>query len=255
MSNGQRTTHTATQVFGLALITGVLLIILAVNVLLLDGGDFLGFLIGTTLLTAVATFLVWRFDTLWARIVGIAATVVILMTSFWLAFGVFQPFSPIEFVSGLAFFLGVLLSLVGGVQTILTGRRGDVGKSKGEDRQLAVVFGVLGIAAVFSVVGFMATKTTVSDDDAQGAVVVDMEELVFNPETTQLAAGGTLLLTNSDMFVHDFTLKAFDIAVTIGPGSEALIDIPTAPAGTYDYLCTLHSDGETGMLGTITIES
>lgn len=255
MSDNQRTTHSTTQTFGLALIAGVLLIILAVNVLLLGGGDFLGFLIGITSFAMIVTFVVWRYDTLWARTIGIVGTIVILLTSFWLAFGVFQPFSPIEFVSGLAFFIGVMLSLVGGVRAILAGRKGIVGRSKGEARQVSVVFGILGFAAVVSVVGFMATKTTVSDAEAEGAVVVDVVEFVFNPEATQVAAGGTLLVTNSDMFTHDFTLDEFDIAVTIGPGSETLIDIPAAAPGTYDYLCTLHSDGESGMMGTITIES
>jgi plastocyanin len=255
MSDSQRTTHSTTQVFGLALIAGVLAIILAVNVLLLGGGDFLGFLIGITLFAVVVTFVAWRFDTLWSRIVGLVGTVVILMTSFWLAFGVFQPFSPVEFITGLAFLIGFVLSVVGGVRAILAGRRSDVGQSKGEARQVAVVFSVIGLATVVSVVGFMATKTTVSDADAQGAVVVDMVEFLFNPEATQVAAGGTLLVTNSDMFTHDFTLDEFDISVTVGPGSETLINIPTATPGTYDYLCTLHSDGETGMKGTLTIES
>jgi len=234
---------------------GVLLIILAVNVLLLDGGEFLSFLIGITSFAFVVTFVCWRFDRLWARIVGLAGTFVVLLTSFWLAFGVFQPFSPVEFVSGLAFFIGVVLSLVGGVRAILAGRKGAVGQGKGEAKQLSLVFGVLGIAAVVSVAGFMATKTTVSAADAEGAVVVEMTEFLFNPEATQVAAGGTLLVTNSDMFTHDFTLDEFNIAVTIGPGSETLVDIPAAAPGTYDYVCTLHSDGESGMLGTLTIES
>lgn len=255
VSDSQRTSHSTTQVFGLALIATVLLIVLVVNVLLLGGGEFVGFLIGITLLAMIVTFVVWRFDTLWSRIVGIVGTVVILLTSFWLAFGVFHPFSPIEFVSGLAFFIGVVLSLVGGVMAIVAGRRGKVGQSRGEARIRPVVFGVLGIAAVVSVVGFMATKTTVSDADAAGAVVVDMVEFEFNPEATAVPAGGTVLLTNSDLFVHDFTLDEFDIAVTVGPGSEALVNIPAASPGTYGYICSLHSDGETGMKGTLTIDS
>lgn len=255
MTESARTTHSTTQAFGLAVIACVLLIILAVNVLLLGGSEFIGFLIGTTVFAIAITVVVWRFDALWARIVGIASTIAILLTSFWLAFGIFQPFSPVEFVSGLAFLIGVVLSLTGGVRAILAGRRGTVGRSKGEAKQLQTVLGILGIAAVVSVVGFAATRTTVSDLEAEGAVVVDMTDFVFNPEATRVAAGGKLLVTNSDMFVHDFTLEEFDIAVTIGPRSETLIEVPTASPGTFEYLCTLHSDGESGMMGTITIES
>ncbi len=64
-----------------------------------------------------------------------------------------------------------------------------------------------------------------------------------------------MLVHNADAFVHDFTLEALEIDVTIGPGSDALVDLSAAAPGTYDYFCSLHSDGTDGMRGTVTIES
>ena len=43
------------------------------------------------------------------------------------------------------------------------------------------------------------------------------------------------------------------IAQTVGPGSEVLVDLDGAAAGTYTYVCTLHSSDGEGMVGTITI--
>jgi plastocyanin len=255
MSTEQRTTHSITHLFGQALLAGTLLVILILNIALLGGGDFIEFMIGITVFAAILAIIVWRFDRQWARIVALIGTFLILMTSFWFLFGLFQPFSPLEFVSGLAFAIGLILAFFGGVAAIRARRKGKVGPTDREGRLHPVVASILVAGAVASLVGFMATKTTVSDADAEGAVVVDMIDFVFNPEATQVAAGGKLLVTNSDMFVHDFTLEEFDIAVTVGPRSETLIDVPAASPGTYDYLCTLHSDGESGMKGTITIES
>jgi plastocyanin len=192
---------------------------------------------------------------LWSRIVGVVATVLMALTSFWLAFGLFTPFSPLEFVVALAFVLGVVISLVGGVEVIVAGRRGQDGQTTAEGRLRPVVFGVLGIAAVVSVVGLVATRTTVSEADAAGATRLDMVKFEFDPDTTAIPAGGSLLVTNSDLFAHDFTLDELGIAVRFGPGSEALIDFAGATPGTYNYICSIHSDGTTGMTGTITIDS
>jgi plastocyanin len=242
-------------VFGLALMSAAFLTVLLVSLALLDGGDFLGFTIGVTFVSVFVTFLVWRFDALWSRIVGIVASVLMALSSFWLAFGVFTPFSPLEFVVALAFVLGVVISLVGGTRAIVAGRSGRVGQTTAEGRLAPVVLGVLGIAAVVSVVGLFVTRTTVSEADAAGATRLDMVDFEFDPDTAAVPVGGSLLLTNSDIFNHDFTLDELDISVNVGPGSEVLIDIAGATPGTYDYVCSIHSDGTTGMRGTIIIES
>ncbi len=49
---------------------------------------------------------------------------------FWLAFGLFQVFSLIEFIVGLVFLLGVVLSLVGGIMALFSRKKGGAGPTK-----------------------------------------------------------------------------------------------------------------------------
>ena len=58
---------------------------------------------------------------------------------------------------------------------------------------------------------------------------------------------------NADAFAHDFTLSELDIAVSVGPGSEALVDLTGLSPGTYQYICSFHSDGTEGMMGTLVV--
>ena len=252
-SDTDRTAHSTTQSLGLGLITAALLTVVVLTLILFDGEDVAFFAVPATV-GVVVTFLVWRFDKLWARILGIVATVVLALAAFFLAFGLFQPFSPIEFIVGVGFVMGVLLSLYGGVRTLIAGRKGISGPTRGETRIRTGVLAVMGVAAVFSVVGFFATRTSVSEAEAAGATALDMVQFEFDPSASSVSEGGSLLVTNSDPFAHDFTLKDLDIYVHVGPGSEVIVELTAAPPGTYDYYCSLHSDGSSGMRGTITIE-
>lgn len=255
MAAGDRTTHGTMQLVGAGLIAAAVTFVIVVSAFVLDLTEDLVFLIVVLAVAIGGAVVVWRFDALWARIVGLVSTVAVFMTTFWLAFGVFAPFSPLEFVVGLAYAIGVVLSIVGGIMAIVAGRRGRVGATRTERRLLPVIAGVLGIAAVVSIAGLLATRTTVSAEEAAGSVPLDMEKFEFSPDATSVAAGGTVLLTNSDPFMHDFTVEDLGIEVVVGPGSEALVSFEGAAPGTYDYLCTLHSDGTSGMKGTITVDS
>ena len=254
MADGKRAAHSTTQVFGLVLISAALLVLVILSLLLLDGED-AGFFGVITAVAVVVTVVVWRFDTVWARILGVVATLGATMTMFWLAFGLFQPFSPIEFVVGLMFLLGVLLSLVGGIMALVSGRRGDAGPTRGETRLRTGVMGLIGVAALISVVGFFFTRESVSEAEAAGATTLNMVNFEFDPSTSSISSGGKLLVANTDAFAHDFTLEELDIYVYFGPGSDALVDLSGAAPGTYDYICSIHSDGTDGMRGTVTIES
>ena len=253
MTDRQRTTHGTTQLVGLGLTAAALVFVVVMSAFVLDLTEDLAFLIAVMAVALAGAFVVWRFDALWSRIVGIVVTVAVFMTTFWFVFGIFAPFSPLEFVVGLAYAIGVVLSLVGGVMAIVAGRRGRVGRTRTEQRLVPVIAGVLGVAAVVSVVGLFATRTTVSDAEAAGAVPLEMLKFEFAPEDTDVDTGGNVLLTNSDPFVHDFVVDELGIDVTVGPGSEALVAFDGAAPGTYQYICSLHSDGTSGMMGTITV--
>ena len=252
MTDRQRAAHATTQTFGLALVTAALLTVVILTLVLFDGEDIAMFVILTAIVGG-ATFLTWRFDTQWARALGLVGTVLSL-GGFFLGFGLFQIFSPIEFVLALVYVLGVLLSLVAGIMAIVAGARHKIGPSPRETRVPMVALGLIGVAAVVSVAGFLVTRQTVSAEEAAGATQIDMVAFEFSPESSTVPAGSRILVKNADPFAHDFTLDALDIAELVGPGGEVLIDLSGAAPGTYDYVCTLHTvDGE-GMIGSIVIE-
>ncbi len=254
MTDETRTAHSTTQAFGLTLILVALLVMTVLSVVLFGAGDAV-FPAVVAIVVGVALYLVRRFDTTWTRILGMVITVAAFVTTFFLAFGVLQPFSPIEFIVSLMYVLGIVLALVGGIMALVAGRKDKAGPTTGETRLRTATLGLIGVAAVISIVGFFVTKSSVSAAEAAGATSVEMANFEFDPYTSSATAGENLLVANTDAFAHDFTLEEFGIYVYVGPGSEALVDLSAAAPGTYDYFCSLHSDGTEGMTGTITIES
>ncbi len=237
------------QVFGLALMTATAVFMALVTLLLLDPAD-VGTAAGLAVVLGATTFVVWRSQRLWAVVIGLLVTLAAASTIFFIAFGIFQPLSPIEFVSGLLFVLGFLFALVGGITGLF--RRGD--DALGSARLRLGALALVGLGTVVSIAGFFLTRTTVDAAEATDAVVVNMKDFLFDPEATTVSTGGTLLLTNSDAFAHDFTLREYDLYTYFGPGSDALVDVGELPPGTYTYVCSLHFfDGE-GMAGTLTVE-
>lgn len=74
-----------------------------------------------------------------------------------------------------------------------------------------------------------------------------------------VAAGGApadVLVRNDDAIVHTFTVPELGIDRTVGPGSEALVEV-TADPGTYAFYCRPHADlsqpdpARAGMAGTL----
>lgn len=246
-----RTAHAATQTFGLLLLVATVVGVLVVGIIAFDGEDVGAFAVAG-LVVAGAAFATWRFDRQWARWTGVAASVISL-GGFFFAFGLFQIFSPVEFGLGITYVLGVVLSLVGGIRALRAGRRGAIEAVGAHGRVQRRIVTVVGALVVVSVVGLFVTRETVSEADAAGAVVIDMVKFEFEPQAVTVPAGGKLLVRNSDPFVHDFTLDDLGIEVTVGPGSETIVDVNELAPGSYDYFCSLHSDGSTGMMGSFVV--
>lgn len=110
----------------------------------LFGGEEAAFFGLITAVAVVVTIVVWRFDNAWARALGVLASLGAMATMFWLAFGVFQVFSPLEFIVGLVFLLGVVLSLVGGIMTLFPSKKGDTGPTNRETRVRKGTLGLIG---------------------------------------------------------------------------------------------------------------
>ncbi len=249
----ERSAYSTTQVLGLGLLATAMIVATILTQLLIDTEE--SFWPVAAVATVVA-LVVWRFDGVWARVLGLLGTLAIGASAFFFAFGVFHVFSPLEFIIGLLFVAGFLISLVGGIMTLALGGRRDPGPTARGRRFHLVTLGVLGVASAVSVVGFFLTRTTVTETEAQGASRIEIKNFEFNPDTTSVVSDQSLLLVNKDVFAHDFTLDEYDISVHVGPGGEALVDLSSLQPGTYDYFCSLHTDPATGegMTGQITIE-
>ena len=174
-------------------------------------------------------------DGIWAMLV-----LLILAPSIPNALSTFNSF----FDTGLLIPVVVSLIVVGvvGILAFLQHRRGTT-------RDVATIgerLVLLGTAAV--VVGLMILSGTlhltslesVSVNEREGAVLVEIENSTFKPAQLAVSAGNPakFIVKNRDLTVHTFTIKELGIDVKVLPGSEELIELSSPPAGTYVYLCT-----------------
>lgn len=257
MSDRERTSHASLQILGLTMMSLAVVALIVVSWLIRSDTEslgFLGFLVVVGVVLIAVTFVVWRFDTTWARILGLIATLAVGAAMWWLAFGVFQIFSPIEFIVGLVMLLGILLALIWGIMALVSGIRGRVGPTKTDGVLRTWVPGLVVVLSVASIAGFFFTRDTVSEAEAAGATPLSMVDFEFDPEDT--VTDGKLLIHNADPFAHDLTIDDLDVYVYVGPGSNAIVDLNSAAPGTYDYFCSLHTDTATGegMTGRLTVE-
>lgn len=238
------------QAFGLALLAGAFGVFLLGALVSTSTGD----AVFAAALLSVFGLLAWmigRLDRRWLKVVGLVATVLAILGLWFVVFGVLQPFSPFEFMAGLLFLFGVPFALVGGVGALRRRGGGDAGMGATGMRIGKASLVVIGVGAVVSVGGFLMTRTTVDAADAADATVLDMVDFQFVPAAASVDEDRRLLLTNSDAFVHDFTMDEFGILVNVGPGSETIVELDELPPGTHQFYCSLHSDGTDGMAGVI----
>jgi plastocyanin len=188
-------------------------------------------------------WLVRRPRTIW-KVVGIVLGVLIALMLFWTAFGLAEPTSFFDFVPGLLIVPGVLITLVAGIASIRSPKRGGASvraAEGGERKAMTVVLAGVAVLAAVSAVLSVTGRESVSEADAANAdVVVDLKDFEFDQDSYDLAGGGTILVKNSDPFLHTFTIEALDVDVEITPGSEKLITVPSEP-GTYILYCRPHT--------------
>ena len=253
---------TRTQVVGLTLLALAPLTMFAigaaVGVAVEESVPFV--VIGVVL--AAAALAAGRYGT-WSKVLGLVLTVAAVLAGFWLAFGLAAVARPGDFVPGVLFVLGVVLSLTGGIQAIAGRRRTPVTTAtRGEGRARLVAVVAVGLAVVASTSANLVGRETVDPAVAAAATPVIMDALEFTSGEVSVASGSdtALLVRNQDAFVHDLEIPGEGVAVLVNPGSEALLDISGLAPGTYTFYCTLHSDtsdpdpASAGMAGTLVVQ-
>ncbi len=100
------------------------------------------------------------------------------------------------------------------------------------------------------------TDAAAADEAAPAAEAVDvsMHDIYFDPTEISISADTPIEFhfVNDGAAVHDFTIDELGIHISLNPGESATETI-NAPAGEYEYYCSVPGHKEAGMVGTLTV--
>ncbi len=94
-----------------------------------------------------------------------------------------------------------------------------------------------------------------SGGEAEQEVTITMHDIYFDPAEMTIPANTPVkvILPNEGAAVHDFSIDALGIAVTVNPGETGEVVI-NAPAGEYEFYCNIPGHKDAGMVGKLTVE-
>jgi len=134
-------------------------------------------------------------------------------------------------------------------------------KDAGMVGKLTVVEGAGGSAAAASPAAGEGGEATVApaanggEAPAAESPVITMHDIYFDPSDFTIPANTPVKvsLPNEGAAVHDFSIDALGIAVTVNPGETGEVEI-NAPAGEYEFYCNIPGHKEAGMVGKLTVQ-
>lgn len=91
---------------------------------------------------------------------------------------------------------------------------------------------------------------------ASDEIIVEALDILFDIEEIRIPADTdvTITLVNKGVLEHDLVIEELDLATELlKPGEEDSI-VVNAPAGEYDYWCTVAGHREIGMVGVLIVE-
>ena len=244
---------------GLLVEVVILSIVSALTIAVMEP-TFAGFLVVFIVPSALFAWLLWKFGRRALMAATIWAVLSLLSALAFIGPGLLYPNSFFDFFLALPVIVALVVAVVGSVVSIVQQRRGTtrVESTTNERRVLwAVTVVVVGLVMMSGALHLEALST-VSDSDRVGAVEIDMVEIdmkdvEFVPATMQIQAGREtkIVVKNSDLPVHTFSIKALDLDVVVVAGNEKLVTLPVLDPGTYEYICKI--PGHEDMKGTITV--
>ena len=107
------------------------------------------------------------------------------------------------------------------------------------------------LVAFFAVFAISTAGLSVAQSSAPSkTVTIHMKNILFDPDSTSVPAGTTVVFVNDDDVAHTVTAtdKSFD-SKDVGPGKRWQMTF--SKPGKYDYVCIYHP----GMKGEITVTS
>jgi manganese oxidase len=91
-------------------------------------------------------------------------------------------------------------------------------------------------------------------DEAPAATEVTLSEFEVVPAAMEVAAGGSLNVTNAGAVEHDLSIVDTDLKTPmLGAGESAALSVGDLAPGVYDVLCTVPGHDSSGMTGTLTV--
>ena len=250
-----RPVYSRATTLGLAVYLLILIIFAALITITIDPADAL-FVVLFAVPSIVIIGLTLYFGS-WALIVGaVWALLNLVMNAPSILPSLTHVDSFFDFGLSLPLIVSLVVATVGGVTAFVQNRRGTARTAAtGSEKRVfsAIIVVVVGLMVLSGILQ-IATTTTVSAEDKVGAVEVAMEDIEFAPARINVAADSPskLAVKNEDLIVHNLTIEALDISVSITGGSEKLIELPSLAAGTYEYVCTV--PGHDDMKGTLVVQ-
>ena len=98
--------------------------------------------------------------------------------------------------------------------------------------------------------------TTGGDTAGQTSPTVVMVDIAFQPTEIVIPADTdvTIQLTNNGVAIHNFVVDELDIDSGDFTSGQAGTVTVNAPAGSYEYYCSIPGHKDLGMVGTLTVQ-
>ncbi len=114
--------------------------------------------------------------------------------------------------------------------------------------------GALIVAAGSGSGGAVPAASIPSESTSPASVAVELSEFAISPSAIEVAAGGTLEVTNAGAIEHDLEVVGTSVITPmLGAGQSATLELGDLAPGVYDVICTVSGHDSAGMTGTLTV--
>lgn len=143
-----------------------------------------------------------------------------------------------------------VVSIGGLVATVASVARRRSAAGSGEAR---VVAGATVFMLAAALVGGGISQLGSQEAAPVAGLVVDMKDVKFLPDELEAKAGAVdLVVKNSDLFWHTFTIRELKANVNVPVSAQRELSF-RAPPGTYEFVCAIPGHTQAGMKGTLTV--
>jgi plastocyanin len=197
----------------------------------------------SVLLFGIGAVLTWRSNRAGPIMLMILSLLYLLFNGPFLVPYVVAPASWLNFILTTLVLVACVVTLIAATAA----RRRREEQSSAAPATVASIAIVLGVLCV--VVGVVAGIAYQSPSPEEGDVRLSTSNFEFSTARLQASPGEVpVFVTNEDSVLHTFTIESLDVNLNVPANSTARVTFQ-ADAGSYRYVCTLHSN----MRGTLLV--